>query len=107
MSRAVAAFSSRRSASRSRSLVKLDDHGGLLSAAELAIACGWDVTRLKAVVFGDGESFSYDRSPFALGQVVFHETPHGEYFVLTDAGREEVAELRREAWWARGRHRPA
>lgn len=106
--RAAAAISSKRSFSRCRFLVTLDDHGGLMPINELAHACGWDLYRLRSVMFGDeGEdkSFSVERSPFALGQVVLYQTPDGEMVEITHAGREEVRALREEPHWTRGRLR--
>lgn len=108
VTRATAALSSRRSASRARLIVTLDDHGGLMTMSELANECGWDLHRLRSVLFGDeGErkAFSIERSPFALGQVVVYETPHGAMAALTDEGREEAWRLRAEPHWARGRAR--
>lgn len=105
---AAYALSTKRSFSRCRSLVTIDDHGGAMHENELARACGWDVYRLRSVMFGDegeNKSFSVERSPFALGQVIFFEAPHGRVYVLTDEGRDEVRRLRAEAFWARGRGR--
>lgn len=108
ISSAAYAISSSRSFSRCRFLVTIDDHGGSMSENRLARACGWDVYRLRSVAFGDegeNKSFSIERSPFALGQVTCFETPHGRVYVLTNEGREEVRQLRAEAFWARGRLR--
>lgn len=77
---------------------------------ELATTCGWDIYRLRQVLFGDegdDKDFSVERSPFALGQIRIFETPDGEFVALTEQGREEVRELRAEAFWARGRGRRA
>lgn len=105
---ATQALSSKRSFSRCRFLVTIDDHGGSMPENELARACGWDVYRLRSVAFGDegeNKSFSVERSPFALGQFRLYETPHGRVYVLTNEGRDEVRRLRAEAFWARGRSR--
>lgn len=110
ITRAAAALSSRRSFSRCRSLVTLDDHGGLMSMHQLATACGWDAYRLRSVLFGDegdDKTFSVERSPFALGQIRVFGTPHGEFVMLTEQGVEEVQQLRLEPHWARGRGRQA
>lgn len=102
---AEAAFSSRRSVSRARSQITLQDHGGVMLLAELAAACGMTTTRLKHVLLGNGADFSVDRAPFTLGHVVIYETPVGQMVALTPAGEEECARLRREPFWALGRGR--
>lgn len=105
LTQAVAALSSRRSSSRSRVNVTLYQHGGLMSANELATRCGWDIWWLEDVIFGDDENFSIERSPFALGQIVKRETPHGDFYEQTPAGRAEAIALLEEAEWERGRRR--
>ena len=99
------AFSSRRSVSRSRVVVILDDHGGVMMFNELADACGMTTTRLRDVILGNGQDFSVGRSPFTLGQIVLQVTPEGEMCILTEEGKAEAARLRREPHWARGRGR--
>ncbi|HVM44951.1 MAG TPA: archaellum operon transcriptional activator EarA family protein [Candidatus Thermoplasmatota archaeon] len=106
VARALAAFSSRRSASRSRLIVALDkSENGAMLARELAHECGMDAGRLQQVMFGDGVDFSTERSPIALGQVTTRETPHGLLYEITPAGRDEARRLQREAFWERGRGR--
>lgn len=100
-----AAFSSRRSVSRSRVHITLQDHGGTMLLTELADACGMTTTRLKHVIFGNNEDFSVARAPFTLGHVAIHATPLGEMVVLTPAGEDECARLRREPFWSLGRGR--
>lgn len=104
LTHAQAALSSRRSLSRCRVLVQLDERGTMFPS-ELADACGMDCSRLRQVIFGDGVDFSKERSPWTLGQILEIQTPQGEMYAITKLGAAEAERLRGEPPWWVGRRR--